>query len=91
MEGRYKEVINPLGLTMRLNRQKLYRTLTNLYAEANILPNLKYRASLNMILSSGLEDFIPLSRLSASEINANSGSARKGEQQFHGFCFMKAC
>lgn len=78
MEGRYKEVINPLGLTMRLNRQKLYRTLTNLYAEANILPNLKYRASLNMILSSGLEDFYsPLSRLSASEINANSGSARK--------------
>ncbi|WP_300600918.1 TonB-dependent receptor [Niabella sp.] len=78
MEGRYKEVINPLGLTMRLNRQKLSRTLTNLYAEASILPELKYRASLNIILSSGLGDFYsPLSRLSAAEINATSGSARK--------------
>ncbi|MFA4868629.1 MAG: TonB-dependent receptor [Pedobacter sp.] len=78
MGGRYKEVINPLGLTMRLNRQTLNRTLTNLFAEANIIPGLKYKASLNMVLSNGLEDFYsPLSRLSLSEINASSGSAKK--------------
>lgn len=77
-EGRYKEVINPLGLTMRLNRQKLNRTFTNLYGEVDILPGLKYKASLNMVLSNGLDDFYsPLSRLSLSEITASSGSAKK--------------
>ncbi len=78
MNGRYKEVMNPLGLTMILNRQKLNRTLTNLYGEAKIVPGLKYKASFNIILSSGLNDFYsPLSRLSVSEINSKSGIARK--------------
>lgn len=78
MNGRYKEVYNPLGLTSKLSQQKLNSTLTNLYAEANIIPGLKYKASLNMVLSNGLNDFYsPLSILSLSEINANSGNGRK--------------
>lgn len=76
--GRYREVINPLGMAEVLNAKTTKRTLTNLFAEAKIINGLTYRASFNVDLSSGMNDgYSPLYILGALEKNASSGSASK--------------
>ncbi|MGV3640209.1 MAG: SusC/RagA family TonB-linked outer membrane protein [Adhaeribacter sp.] len=76
--GRYREVVNPLGLASILNRDAINRSITNIYGEASLLTGLTYRASFNAILQSGLGDnYSPLSIIAPKDINANSGSAGK--------------
>jgi len=77
--GRYREVANPVGLANILNRNTIKRTLGNVYAEVKIISGLSYRASFNADVSNTLNDYYsPLSILGKAEINANSGSASKG-------------
>jgi TonB-dependent SusC/RagA subfamily outer membrane receptor len=76
--GGYREVANPLGLANILNQTATRRTLANLYGDAVILPGLTYRASFNVDLNSGLNNFYsPIAILGVADINASSGSARK--------------
>ncbi|RXK86198.1 SusC/RagA family TonB-linked outer membrane protein [Filimonas effusa] len=77
--GRYREVVNPLGMAEVLNQKAIKRTMANLFAEAKIIEGLTYRASFNADLSSTLADrYSPLYILGSLEKNASSGSAYKG-------------
>ncbi|MEO5995170.1 MAG: TonB-dependent receptor [Chitinophagaceae bacterium] len=77
--SRYREVANPLGLAEILNRNSIRRTLSNVYAEASLAKGLTYRASLNVDLSSILNDnYSPLYIIGKIDRNANSGGAGKG-------------
>lgn len=77
--GRYREVVNPLGMAEVLNQKAIKRNMANLYAEAKITAGLTYRASFNADLSSTLADrYSPLYILGSLEKNASSGSAYKG-------------
>jgi TonB-linked SusC/RagA family outer membrane protein len=77
--GRYREVSNPVGLAEILNQNTIKRTLANVYAEAKIINGLSYRASFNVDLGSTLNDYYsPIYILGKAEVNANSGSAAKG-------------
>lgn len=77
--SRYREVSNPLGLAEILSRNAIKRTLTNIYGEATLAKGLTYRASLNVDLSSILNDnYSPLYIIGKLERNANSGTAGKG-------------
>ncbi len=77
--GRYSEVVNPLGMAEILNRTTTRRDLANIYAEVNIIKGLTYRANFNMDLSNSLNDYYsPLSIIAHANINASSGTARKG-------------
>lgn len=77
--GRYREITNPLGLAEILNQNTIKRTLANVYADAKIIPGLSYRASFNADVSNTLNDYYsPIYILGKSEVNANSGSASKG-------------
>ncbi|MEJ7767239.1 MAG: TonB-dependent receptor [Chitinophagaceae bacterium] len=79
VSGGYREVANPLGLAAIKNETATKRTLANLYGEAAILPGLTYRASFNVDLQSGLNNFYsPISILGTADINAGSGNAGKG-------------
>ncbi len=76
--GRYREVVNPLGLLSILNRNNAYRTLANVYVEAKIAKGLTYRASFNSDLQSALNNtYSPRYILATADQNANSGSASK--------------
>lgn len=76
--GRYREVVNPLGLAAITNQKTIKRTLTNLFAEAKIIDGLTYRASFNIDLSSAMNDYYsPIYILGELEKNASSGSASK--------------
>ncbi|GGH72213.1 TonB-linked SusC/RagA family outer membrane protein [Filimonas zeae] len=77
--GRYREVVNPLGMAEVLNQKAIKRNMANLYAEAKITAGLTYRASFNADLSSTLADrYSPLYILGSLEKNSSSGSAYKG-------------
>lgn len=77
--GRYREVVNPLGMAEVLNQKAIKRTLANLFIEAKIVAGLTYRASFNADLSSTLADrYSPLYILGSLEKNASSGNAYKG-------------
>ncbi|WP_276500997.1 SusC/RagA family TonB-linked outer membrane protein [Terrimonas pollutisoli] len=76
--NRYREVINPLGLTEVLNQTAIKRTLANVYGEVDITKGLVYRASFNTDLQSSLTDYYsPRYIIAARDLNANSGSASK--------------
>ncbi|MGF6846530.1 TonB-linked SusC/RagA family outer membrane protein [Chitinophaga sp. W3I9] len=77
--SRYREIANPVGLVTILNRNTIKRTLSNVYAEAQIIDGLSYRASFNADIGSTLNDYYsPISILGKAEVNANSGVASKG-------------
>ncbi|SEM63818.1 TonB-linked outer membrane protein, SusC/RagA family [Chitinophaga rupis] len=77
--GRYREIANPVGLANILNRNTIKRTLANVYAEAKIITGLSYRASFNADVSNTLNDYYsPIYILGKAEVNANSGTASKG-------------
>ncbi|HZG26019.1 MAG TPA: TonB-dependent receptor [Chitinophagaceae bacterium] len=79
VSGGYREVTNPLGLAAIKNETATKRTLANVFGEANILKGLTYRASFNVDLQSGLNNFYsPIAILGSADINAGSGSAGKG-------------
>jgi len=79
--GRYREVVNPLNFLETLRRNSIKRTLINLYGEYTILPGLVYRASFNADNDNRLYDnYSPISLLATSDINENSGSASKDNQ-----------
>jgi len=79
--GRYREVVNPLNFIEILRRNNIKRTLINLYGEYTILPGLVYRASFNADNDHRLYDnYSPLALIAASDINANSGTASKDNQ-----------
>ena len=63
--SRYREVVNPLGLAEIMNQNKTRRILTNLYAQANLLNGLTYRASFNIDLE---KNYMAYSRLD-KEVN----------------------
>lgn len=76
--NRYREVINPLGLTEVLNQAAIKRTLANIYGEVEITKGLVYRASFNTDLQSRLTDYYsPRYIIAAGDLNANSGAASK--------------
>jgi TonB-dependent starch-binding outer membrane protein SusC len=76
--GRYREVVNPLGLASILNETGIKRTLVNLYAEAELTKGLTYRATFNTDLQSSLNDYYsPRSIVNTADLNANSGVASK--------------
>ena len=77
-DGRYREVVNPLGLAQVLNQTDIRRVLANMYGEANLLKGLTYRASFNVDLQSSLYNYYsPRSNIAAKDQNATSGSAAK--------------
>ncbi len=76
--GRYREVVNPIGLSMILNRDKINRTLGNIYAEISPLKGLTYRANFNPVLSSSLNDFYsPRAIMNSGDLAAGGGNAGK--------------
>lgn len=76
--GRYREVVNPLGLAQILNRDKTSRTFANIYAEFTPLKGLTYRANFNPIISSGLGDYYsPRSIMNTGDLVSGGGTARK--------------
>lgn len=78
LNGRYREVVNPLGLAQILNRDKTSRTLANIYAEFTPLEGLTYRANFNPVISSGLQDYYsPRSIMNSSDLAAGGGTAQK--------------
>lgn len=78
MNGRYREVVNPLGLAQILNRDKINRTLGNLYAEITPLKGLTYRANFNPVLSSSLNDYYsPRSIMNSGDLAGGGGTAQK--------------
>ncbi|WP_183557862.1 SusC/RagA family TonB-linked outer membrane protein [Mucilaginibacter sp. SP1R1] len=81
--GQYREVINPLGFTAILNQQTTKRTLTNVYGEATLFKGLTYRASFNVDIQSTLGDYYsPRSIVSRTDLNDNSGSAQKNNNNY---------
>ncbi|WP_343674050.1 TonB-dependent receptor [Chitinophaga sp.] len=77
--GRYREVANPVGLAQITNRNTIRRTLANVYGEAKIVSGLTYRASFNVDVGNTLNDYYsPIYILGKAEVNANSGTASKG-------------
>ncbi|QHS59214.1 SusC/RagA family TonB-linked outer membrane protein [Chitinophaga agri] len=77
--SRYREIANPVGLSQIVNRNTIRRTLANVYGEAKILSELTYRASFNADIGNTLNDYYsPLYILGKAEVNANSGTASKG-------------
>ncbi|SHM73900.1 TonB-linked outer membrane protein, SusC/RagA family [Chitinophaga jiangningensis] len=78
MNSRYREVVNPLGLAQILNRDKINRTLGNLYAEITPLKGLTYRANFSPILSSSLNDYYsPRSIVNSGDLSSGAGKAQK--------------
>jgi len=76
--GRYREVVNPLGLAQILNRDKTSRTLANIYAEFTPLKGLTYRANFNPVISSGLLDYYsPRSIMNTGDLVSGGGTAKK--------------
>lgn len=76
--NRYREVVNPLGLTEVLSQTAIKRTLANVYGEVEIAKGLVYRASFNTDLQGSLMDYYsPRYIIAAGDLNANSGSASK--------------
>ncbi len=76
--GRYREVVNPIGLSMILNRDKINRTLGNIYAEITPFKGLTYRANFNPVLSSSLNDYYsPRAIMNSGDLAAGGGSASK--------------
>lgn len=78
LDGRYREVANPLGLAAIKSQTDIRRVLTNLYAEATLLKGLTYRASFNVDLQSNLGNYYsPRYIIATKDLNALSGSASK--------------
>jgi TonB-linked SusC/RagA family outer membrane protein len=78
LSGRYREVVNPLGLAQVLNRDKTSRTLGNFYAEFSPLEGLTFRANFNPVISSGIIDYYsPRSIMNSGDLAAGGGTARK--------------
>jgi len=78
MNGRYREVVNPIGLSMILNRDKVNRTLGNIYAEITPFRGLTYRANFNPVLSGTLADYYsPRSIMNTGDLAGGGGSASK--------------
>jgi TonB-dependent starch-binding outer membrane protein SusC len=76
--GRYREVVNPIGLASILNQTGIKRILVNVYAEADLMKGLTYRGTLNTDLQGSLNDYYsPRSIVNTADLNANSGTARK--------------
>lgn len=81
--ARYREVVNPIGLSEVYSQQAVKRTLANVYAEARFFKGLVYRASFNADLISSLSDgYSPLYILGKVERNASSGNATKSNSNF---------
>ncbi|MDJ1493195.1 TonB-dependent receptor [Cytophagaceae bacterium DM2B3-1] len=76
--GRYREVVNPLGFANILDRSGTIRTLVNLYAEAQIVKGLTYRATFNVDLSDGARDYYsPIFIVAERDRNATTGFGGK--------------
>lgn len=76
--GRYREVVNPLGLAQILNRDKSNRTLANIYLEFTPVEGLTYRANFNPVIASGLRDYYsPRSIMNSGDLVAGGGIAQK--------------
>lgn len=76
--GRYREVVNPLGLAEILNKTAVKRVLANLFVEVELAKGLTYRASFNTDLQSSLNDYYsPRYIINPVELNVNSGQAGK--------------
>ncbi|PGH40510.1 MAG: SusC/RagA family TonB-linked outer membrane protein, partial [Candidatus Nephrothrix sp. EaCA] len=78
LDGRYREVANPLGLLSEINKRRINRVLANLYGEVALIKGLTYRASFNIDQQNEFREFYsPISIVAARDRNANSGSASK--------------
>ncbi|GAA4343579.1 TonB-dependent receptor [Flaviaesturariibacter amylovorans] len=78
LNGRYREVVNPLGLAEITDRNATVRSIVNVYGEAKILKGLSYRASFNVDLNDGANDYYsPIYIVAVRDRNANTGSAAK--------------
>jgi TonB-linked SusC/RagA family outer membrane protein len=78
LDGRYREVTNPLGLASIKNQTDIRRVMANVYGEANLLKGLTYRASFNADVQENLNNYYsPLYIIATKDIGANSGSAKK--------------
>lgn len=78
MDGRYREVVNPLGLAQILNQEKTAQTLANIYAEFTFFKGFTYRANFDPVISSTLKDYYsPRSIMNSADLVAGGGSASK--------------
>ncbi len=83
LNGQYREVANPLNFTESLMKRTIKRTLVNLYGDYTILPGLTYRASFNGDIENRLLDsYSPIAIINSADINDNSGSAGKTNNDF---------
>ena len=77
LNGRYREFANPLGLAQILNKTATNRLLSNFYLEFLLAKGLTYRADVNVIQSSSLNDtYTPRSISNASDL-VSAGAAGK--------------
>lgn len=78
MDGRYREAVNPIGLTRILDRDKTNRTLGSFYAEVTPVKGLTYRASFNPVISGTLNDYYsPRYIMNSGDLASGGGTARK--------------
>ncbi|SFB60897.1 SusC/RagA family TonB-linked outer membrane protein [Algoriphagus aquimarinus] len=78
VEGGYREVVNPLGLSAITNTTSTQRILANLFAEFEIAKGLTYKSTFNAVLQNDLNDYYsPLYIIGEGDINSNSGTGRK--------------
>ncbi len=82
-KGQFREVTNPLGVAAQLNQTALKRTLVNLFGDFTLAEGLTYRASFNADIQNKLRDtYSPLSIINTADINDNSGSGSKANEDF---------
>ncbi|SCC25789.1 TonB-linked outer membrane protein, SusC/RagA family [Chitinophaga costaii] len=78
MDGRYREVVNPLGLAQILNQDKTSQTLANIYAEITPFKGFTYRANFDPVISSTLHDYYsPRSIMNSADLAGGGGTAAK--------------
>ncbi|MBL0745775.1 SusC/RagA family TonB-linked outer membrane protein [Chryseolinea lacunae] len=78
LDGRYREVVNPLARLAVLNKSNINRVLANVYGEANVVTGLTYRASFNADLQNSLTNgYTPRYTIAFVDQNPSSGSGSK--------------
>ena len=78
LDGRYREVVNPLGLLQILNQTAVRRSLANVFGDVLLADGLTYRVSFSADLQSSLNDYYsPRSIVNKADLSASSGSAAK--------------
>jgi TonB-dependent starch-binding outer membrane protein SusC len=76
--GRYRELANPMGLAVIVDKTNTNRLLGNFYSEFQLVKGLTYRADFNLIQNSSLNDYYsPRSIVNTGNLSSGAGIAAK--------------